>query len=379
MPGDLRAITLRAMAKQPEERFQNADAFSRALADVAARHPLEVEDFERAMDLPEMPTQRIAITRPGSTQGRLDRQFRMTATPVPDSLPAAAPDSAVAPVPAPTAAPPVRSPLAEAVEGISRLVGEGKLDLAAQRLEAAQARYGEERELVRMRGEVGAALAAQREARVLALTGEARELSSGGRHSEAVRRLEQARAISPGNPTVDSLLAEATALLQATQGPAAPPPPPPVEPPPHGAEREGAPKSTRPPRRGLAVIGVAGAAVVVAGLAIVIIGREDGRTSSVPTPVSQVPTSVVAPTPSGPTPSEMLAAAEAALARGDMAAVEAELERIEGLEDASLGGDEEGRLGAVRDALAGQRGKSLARDLERALGSGNLERLSLLL
>ncbi len=391
VPRELREITLKAMAKQPEERFQNADAFSRALAEIAARHPLEIGEFERAMDLPEMPTQRIVLARPGSTQSRLDQQFRMTATPAPDSLPPVVPAPTAVPVPSPPTLPPqvapphvedppVRSALAEAAEAVTGLIGDGKLDLAAQRLEAAQARHGEQSELIRLRGELDQALAAQREARVQGLVAEARELTSGGRHAEAVRRLEQAKAISPGDPTVGSLLAHAVTQLQVTQEPSAAGPAPPVEsPPPPAASREDVPGS-KPSRWPMPVlVGVAGLVIATAVLAIIVIGRGAKEPATAPTPVPQVPTAVVAPTPSGPTATEMLSAAEAALGSGDLPAAEAELDRLEGLEEGSLGQDEQERLAKLREALAGQRGKNLTRDLERALAAGSLDRLLRLL
>jgi hypothetical protein len=386
VPRQLREITLKAMAKQPGERFQDADAFSRALAEIAALYPLELGEFERAMDLPEMPTQRIVLTRPGSTQGRLDQQFRMTATPAPDSLPPAdpAPPGAPAPpapaVPPPPESPPVRSPLAETVEAVSGLIAEGKLDLAGQRLEAAQAPHGEQPELTRLRGELEAALAAQRQARVRALVAEAREFTSGGRHAEAVRRLEQARAISPGDPTVDSLLAHAAAQLEAAQEPPAAAPAPPAEPEPRAAASRADVPAARPSRsRTPVLIGVAGVALGVAVLAIIMVGRGGKEPVAPPTPVAQVATPVAAPTPSGPTASEMLVAAETALGSGDLAAAEAELDRLDSLEEGSLGADERERLAKLREGLAGQRGKNLARDLERALAAGNLDRLSRLL
>jgi serine/threonine protein kinase len=84
VPADLRVAVLRALAKQPADRFANAADFSRALAEVQVRFPLALDDFERAMTLPAAPTQKIPVQAPGSTQDRLDRQFRMMSTPAPE-------------------------------------------------------------------------------------------------------------------------------------------------------------------------------------------------------------------------------------------------------------------------------------------------------
>ncbi|MBZ5587408.1 MAG: protein kinase [Acidobacteriia bacterium] len=86
VPEDLRQIVLTAMAKKPEERFPSADVLDQALAAVQTRFPLDPEDFARVMRTPEsLPTVRIRIPVPGSTQERIDAQFGMASTPQPAS------------------------------------------------------------------------------------------------------------------------------------------------------------------------------------------------------------------------------------------------------------------------------------------------------
>ena len=87
IPFDLREVVLKAMAKKPDQRYASAEALDEALAAVQARFPLDERDFHRVMEPPEsLPTLRIQIPAPGSTQERINEQFGMASTPQPISV-----------------------------------------------------------------------------------------------------------------------------------------------------------------------------------------------------------------------------------------------------------------------------------------------------
>jgi serine/threonine protein kinase len=75
IPGKLRTLVLKALAKKPEERFQSADEMTQALAAIQKGLAFKPEEIERAFRMPDSPTDRIQIPSRGSSQARLDRQF----------------------------------------------------------------------------------------------------------------------------------------------------------------------------------------------------------------------------------------------------------------------------------------------------------------
>lgn len=83
LPEALRAIILKALAKQPEDRFDSATDFQAALAPYRHEHPLEAEQLQSLFDLPTLTTRRIKTVKPGSTQSRMDRNFGLSTTPAP--------------------------------------------------------------------------------------------------------------------------------------------------------------------------------------------------------------------------------------------------------------------------------------------------------
>jgi len=90
IPEELGAVVLRALAKEQADRFPGTDAMSDALAALATRHPFDPADVARAFVMPDGPTDRIHIPKPGSTQNRLDRQFVAGTTPRPQEVPTTA-------------------------------------------------------------------------------------------------------------------------------------------------------------------------------------------------------------------------------------------------------------------------------------------------
>jgi serine/threonine-protein kinase len=120
VPPELRALTLQALAKKPEERIASAEAFVWELTMLQDRFPLTHEDLEGIWKvlLPLKAKPQPIAARPGSTQHRLDAEFAMARTPTAGTLTgeatmrtapsaAPAPSAASGPVPPP--------PLAEVV------------------------------------------------------------------------------------------------------------------------------------------------------------------------------------------------------------------------------------------------------------------------
>ncbi|HYU33535.1 MAG TPA: TonB family protein [Thermoanaerobaculia bacterium] len=111
VPPALREIVLRSLAKQPEERFADAEEFAWALTLI--QDELEpAGSGEMAALLRPRPVEEEVVpfpVRPGSTQSRLDREFLMTQEPLPVLPPAATvlADAATVALPRPASAPPV--------------------------------------------------------------------------------------------------------------------------------------------------------------------------------------------------------------------------------------------------------------------------------
>lgn len=87
VPEDLRELVLRALAKQPENRPANASAFLHALEVIQERFPLDPAEVDRVLAAPDLPTTKLSVAKPGSTQDRLDEQFQLVATALPKQRP----------------------------------------------------------------------------------------------------------------------------------------------------------------------------------------------------------------------------------------------------------------------------------------------------
>ncbi|MGE5234952.1 MAG: protein kinase domain-containing protein [Acidobacteriota bacterium] len=391
VPDDLRAAVLKSMAKRQEDRFVSADEFARALGVVRARFPIPAGEFDRALDLPVMPTQRIVIPRPGSTQERLDEQFRMVPTPAPPSLtpppapPPAVPGSAVAGGSAASVEADAQAARVAAAGEVRREVAAGRLDVAAQRLKAAIARWGGEDGLAELRDQIEEARLQRREAEVALLVTEGRSLAAAGRHHEALLRLRRAVGEAPGNREAAALLAELEATVNAAGPPTAPAlavTPPVVPPGPAVAEAAPRPQgrpATAPPRpaaakrphRYLLVAGIVLGALLVTWLAVLAVKtRSSGRQAAVqPAPTA---TAAVAPTatPVGQV-AMSLQAAQAALEAGDLAAAAASLDTVGAAGAAALTPEQAALFASLRQRLAGARRGLFVRDLERGLAAAN--------
>ncbi len=87
VPEDLRQLVLQALAKKPEDRPASAGVFIQALEEIQQRYPLELAEFDRLLTAPDLPTTKLPVVKPGSTQDRLDEQFRLIATALPKERP----------------------------------------------------------------------------------------------------------------------------------------------------------------------------------------------------------------------------------------------------------------------------------------------------
>jgi serine/threonine protein kinase len=84
VPEELRPVISKALDKDPEKRFRSSAAFTQALQPWIEKYPLDREDFQAIFDLPTLTTHKIrTVKKPGSTQGRIDRSFGLSATPAP--------------------------------------------------------------------------------------------------------------------------------------------------------------------------------------------------------------------------------------------------------------------------------------------------------
>jgi serine/threonine-protein kinase len=254
VPDDLRTVVLRALAKPPGERLQDAATFSAALAAIAERFPLEPGFLDFTFASGDVPTQRIEVAKPGSTQDRLDREFQLRPTPAPGSTP---PDAAGAatlslhetpaparqiaaaePVPAPESSPtpesapkpPAGTParasrphdLVTALLADARVMLEvGQAAHARARLEEALKLEPENREVRRLlagraltpapvSAEPAADVAAERHVRaaVASRLRDARSAADAGRHEEAIVELRRALELSPEDTMVRRVLAQ---------------------------------------------------------------------------------------------------------------------------------------------------------------------------
>ncbi len=81
VPPELRALLLRALAKEPAQRFASSRARGAELARLRAPGDVADGDLRRALTRPPGGTVRVPVTPPGSTQDRLNAQFGLRTTP----------------------------------------------------------------------------------------------------------------------------------------------------------------------------------------------------------------------------------------------------------------------------------------------------------
>lgn len=81
IPDKLRLLVIKALEKDQGKRWQSAAEFQQRLGDLRSTYPFEKGFLEEIFEEQSIPTSKIRIERPGSTQGRLDRNFGVETTP----------------------------------------------------------------------------------------------------------------------------------------------------------------------------------------------------------------------------------------------------------------------------------------------------------
>lgn len=81
IPEALRALALKALEKDPSDRFQTASEFRKQIGQLRRDFPTEKSHLDRLFEAQRAPTTKIRVDRPGSTQGRLNRNFGVETTP----------------------------------------------------------------------------------------------------------------------------------------------------------------------------------------------------------------------------------------------------------------------------------------------------------
>ncbi len=100
IPEALRGLVIRALEKDPADRFRTAGDFRKELSELRTSFPVEKSCLDQLLEDQKLPTARIRVNKPGSTQGRLDRIFGVETTPAQGGVPI--PDLTPGPKPKPT-------------------------------------------------------------------------------------------------------------------------------------------------------------------------------------------------------------------------------------------------------------------------------------
>ncbi|RKX29698.1 MAG: hypothetical protein DRP71_16030 [Verrucomicrobia bacterium] len=87
IPEALRGLVIRALEKEPDDRFRTAGEFRKEISELRASFPMEKSFLVQLLEEQRLPTARIRVDRPGSTQGRLDRNFGVETTPAQGGMP----------------------------------------------------------------------------------------------------------------------------------------------------------------------------------------------------------------------------------------------------------------------------------------------------
>ncbi len=86
VPDELRAIVLKALEKNPDDRYPSARAMAETLGPLRTEHPVEEDQLRAIFEIPTLTTRKIKRVKPGSTQGRMDRSFGISTTPAPGKI-----------------------------------------------------------------------------------------------------------------------------------------------------------------------------------------------------------------------------------------------------------------------------------------------------
>jgi serine/threonine protein kinase len=164
LPSGLRAAVLRALAKNPDERYAGARELAQELASFRRPDDLQRGDWKSLLAQPDAAIAVLPTVRPSSTQHRLDEHFGPNTTPAPSTL----------------------------------------LSVAKVAAAGEQAALAQDQAALAKAADAERALAAQ----LASLLDDARALAAGEKLKEAGRLLRRAERLAPENPDVERLRQE---------------------------------------------------------------------------------------------------------------------------------------------------------------------------
>ena len=208
VPEGVRQAVLRALAKDPGERFSSAQEFSRALAPFRA--PDDIPEAEIRRILTQAPASLdFPATLPGTTQDRLDQQFGLSTTPTPSTLelartelaPGAGPDRGE------------DSKIRHSVAAITLQLDRRDLLTAEAELRWAEDTFGDLTELRKLRQRLQEMRRQEAETKARALRAEIRELLATD-PEQAFEKILQARSLDPASTELADLLPQVEAARE---------------------------------------------------------------------------------------------------------------------------------------------------------------------
>jgi serine/threonine protein kinase len=214
LSNELREVLLRALAKSPDDRFEDADQFSAALRSFKEANPVNHDDLDRVLRQTMMLIEETGQHEaPGSTQSRLNRQFAPATTPNPT-----APIERLAELKA--------SPFGAGQDKIDELFANAELLLRLEQSEKAEHELNQVLALAPEHSEARSLLAAVQEARAearkadrrrqarAASAQQARELLAAGQAKEAAAVLTAAVTEHGASKELHALREEAEGVLR---------------------------------------------------------------------------------------------------------------------------------------------------------------------
>ncbi len=207
-PG-LRLAVMASLAKNPEERPQSAQELSRALAPFRAPSDFTRADLMRLLSRTATAVEVAPASATGSTQQRLDEQFRRVTTPAP------APAMTLVPPLEPKTVPQGEAALDEQqrareiaafIAEIEATLARGDYRTAEAQLYAAEANLGALDAFPNLYDRVAELRRRDLEGKAAALVESARRLAGSGSLQEALGELRRAHRLDAGNPEIAALI-----------------------------------------------------------------------------------------------------------------------------------------------------------------------------
>ncbi len=198
VPEALRRALLKSLAKQAGQRFADAAELIAAIEAIQRRHPLNQESLEQAAGIAAAASGEANWGPPGSTGGRLNREF--AAEPAAEGPAAEMPAVEEPPVekPADAAADEDRgTAVAAVVRRVAALLDQGALMEADRVLFQATETYGSGGDLASVRKRLDELYHRELVAKVRALLDQAEKLAAAGDTVQALEAVRKAQAMAP--------------------------------------------------------------------------------------------------------------------------------------------------------------------------------------